>query len=155
MNETHPSIDQIVDYLHGELSSAQDAAMHAHLAACRSCDERRGEELRLTEALRAHARAQERDLPPGVAARIRAAIERPDRSTSWDGLRAALRPVFILPSAAALAVLVYAGAGAWRAATAPTAIDAASYVSEHAALAGIEPFSQDAPPLALTSDESR
>ncbi len=153
MNETHPTIEQIVDYLHGELPAAEDAAMHAHLAGCGSCEQRRAEELSLTERLRAHARAGERDLPPRVVTNIRAAIA--DRRTSGllKRLRSGLHPILILPAAAAIALICYAGFGAWRGALAPTAIDAAYYVDEHASMATIAPFSEDATPAALTSYE--
>jgi anti-sigma factor RsiW len=156
MNETHPSIEQIVDYLHGELPVAEDAAMHAHLTGCRSCDERRTEELALTERLRANARAQERDLPPSVVAKIRDAIEERCTSSLLERLRGGLRPIFILPAAAAIALIVFAGFGEWRAATAPTPIDAAYYVDEHAAMATVSPFGEEAAPATLASyDETR
>lgn len=153
MNETHPSRDQIVDFLHGEVPSAQDAAIHAHLAECRLCDERRAEELALTGALRAHAREQERDLPANVAARIYAAIERPRPSAAWERLRAGMHPIFMLPAAAAIAVILYFGFSAWRDATTPTAIDAASYVDQHTALTTFAPFGDEAPPTMLSSDD--
>ncbi len=31
MNEIHPNIEELVDYMHGELSPERDAAVHAHL----------------------------------------------------------------------------------------------------------------------------
>lgn len=154
MNETHPSIEQIVDYLHGELPAAEDAAMHAHLAGCCSCDERRTEELALTERLRAHARAEERDLPPSVVAKIRDAIEERPTSSRLERLRNGLRPIFLVPVAAAIALILYAGFGAWRGTIAPTAIDAAYYVDEHAARATIAPFSDDAPSALTSYDET-
>jgi anti-sigma factor RsiW len=155
MNEMHPSVDHIVDYLHGELSPAEDAAMHAHLAGCRSCDERRAEEVLLTEALRAGAHAGERELPAAVVAKIRQEIERPNASSVWDVLRAAFRPVLIIPAAAALAFALYLGFGGRHGTTAstpPTSIDAAEYVENHAAMAATVPFAEDAPPATLTSD---
>ncbi len=155
MNETHPSIEQIVDHLHGELPAAEDAAMHAHLAGCRSCEQRRAEELALTEQLRAYAVARERDLPPSLVTKIRDALE-PRRT--WDPvewLRSGLRPILILPAAAAIALIVYAGF-AWRVKTGPTAIEAAYYVDQHAAMATIAPFADGAAPAALTSyDQTR
>jgi anti-sigma factor RsiW len=153
MNETHPSTDQIVDYLHGELPSGQDAAMHVHLAGCRSCDDRRAEELALTETLRAHARAEERDLPASVAARIYAAIELPRPFAAWERLRAGLRPIFVLPAVAAIAVILYFGFGARSGSTAPTPIDAAYFVDQHAALTASAPFGNEAPPTMLSSDD--
>ena len=52
----------------------------------------------------------------------------------------------MLPAAAAIAVILYFGFSAWRDATAPTAIDAAYYVDQHAALTTIAPFAEEAPP---------
>jgi anti-sigma factor RsiW len=151
MNETHPSIEQIVDYLHGELSVADDAAIHAHLASCQSCEERRSDEAEVTDTLRAHARAQERELPPGVVARIRGAIERP--VPVWERLHAAFRPVVAVPAAVALAVILYLGFGPRHRAVA-TPVDAAYYVNDHAALSDVTPFAQDASlPDVLTSND--
>ncbi|MBV8067833.1 MAG: zf-HC2 domain-containing protein [Candidatus Eremiobacteraeota bacterium] len=155
MNETHPSIERIVDYLYRELPPEDDAAVHAHLASCRSCDERRAEELSLTELLRAHANATERELPLRVVAGIRSAVEHPPQSL-WERLNAALRPIVLVPVAAAVAVALYIGYDAWHRAAVPTAIDAGYYVNSHAVMAAAAPFGDAAPPMVLTSDnESR
>ena len=150
MNESHPTIEQLVDYLHGELTPTDDAAIHAHLAECSSCAELRAEEARLTEILRAHAGAEERELPPSVVAGVRVAIaQRP----AWQPLRAVLRPAFLLPIAAAFALLLYAGASFWNTNAHATKIDAAYYLDSHAAMAANAPFSDDAPlPMTLTSE---
>ncbi|MGA8574519.1 MAG: anti-sigma factor [Candidatus Cybelea sp.] len=153
MNQTHPSIDHIVDYLHGELSAAEDAAMHAHLASCRSCDRIRADEVALTETLRGHARAQERELPPGLVAKIREAATRPQPAGLLDSLRALLRPAFFLPVAAAVAVIAYFGFTARHAAPVVTAIDPSYYVENHAAMAASEPFAQESTPVVLTSND--
>jgi anti-sigma factor RsiW len=156
MNETHPSIDHIVDYLHGELSAAEDAAMHAHLASCRSCDQVRADEIALTESLRLQARAQERELPPGLVAKIRDAATRPQPAGLWDWVRALLRPAILLPAAAAIAVVAYFGFTARHAAPIVTAIDPSYYVENHAAMAASEPFAQESTPVVLTAnDETR
>jgi anti-sigma factor RsiW len=155
MNETHPSIEQIVDYLHGELSPAQDAVIYAHLAGCLPCSERRTDELAIGEALRAHARAGERNLPASLVARIRSEIERPARDSAWEQLRTRFRPIFVLPAAAAAAAILYAGIEAWQSA-ATTPIDAADYVDSHAAMAAVTPFADDMPQAMLASeDEAR
>jgi anti-sigma factor RsiW len=152
MNETHPSIEQIVDYLHGELCAADDAAMHAHLAGCPSCEARRGEEITLSEVLRAHAKSIERELPAGVVARIHDAVARP-HETLWEKWRAALRPAVVLPAAAAVvAFVLYLGFGLRH--TAAPAIAASYYVDRHAAFAGSAPLGDDAPmPPTLTTDD--
>jgi anti-sigma factor RsiW len=153
MNQTHPSIEQLVEYLHGELPAADDAAVHAHLAQCSACDERRAEELALVETLRAHARAVEREMPAGLAARIRAATAVP-QPTPWQRLRDGLRPVWMIPAAAAAAVAIYAGFSLHHATLTPTVIDAAAYVDQHAALATVAPFTDAAPSATLTSDDA-
>jgi anti-sigma factor RsiW len=153
MNEMHPSIDRIVDYLHGELSAADDAAVHAHLAGCPECDERRAQEVALTEMLRAHARATERDLPPRIISGIREAVRRRPPGL-WEQLRIGLRPSVALPAAAAIALTLYAGLTFSRHSVAPTAIDAATYVDQHASLSRFAPFGEDQPPATLTSDDN-
>ncbi len=152
MNERHPSIDQIVDYLHGELSPAEDAAMHAHLAGCGPCGELRTEEVAITEALRGHARAAERDLPAGLVARIRSETERPARDSALEQLRARFRPILVLPAAAAAAAVIYVGFAAWHGAAA-TPIDAAEYVDKHAAMTAVTPFADDMPQAMLASED--
>jgi anti-sigma factor RsiW len=156
MNQTHPSIDQIVDYLHGELAPADDAAMHAHLAGCPSCDRRRADEAAITEMLRAHARAQERELPAPVAAKIRSRIANPALPSGWERLRRALRPIYLVPAAAAIAAAIALYAFVGRPVTnAPIAIDASYYVENHAAMAAAAPFAADAPPATLTLDDEK
>jgi predicted anti-sigma-YlaC factor YlaD len=153
MNETHPTIEQLIDYQHGALGPSEDATIHAHLAHCQSCAEAHEAEASLTELLRAHARAEERELPASVAAGIRDSIERAPRTGAWQALRAAFRPVVLVPAAVALAAVLYLGAHSWRVTPASTQIDAAYYVNSHAALTATAPFSEDAPiPATLTSD---
>ncbi len=130
MNETHPSTDRIVDYLHGELSAAEDAALHAHLASCRSCEDVRADEVAITEALRAHARAAELEFPPGLATGIRVTAERPRPHSLWEALRAGLRPrpALILPAVAVIAIVLYFGFAGRQGAPVPIAIDPSFYV---------------------------
>ncbi len=152
MNQTHPSTERIIDYLHGELPSAEDAAIHAHLAECTSCEERRAEELALTEVLRAHAQANERELPASVVAKIHEAVERRPPPVR-NPFRIAFRPVFFLPAAAAIAVAFYFGFGVRHTAPTVTAINPAYYVGAHAAVAATAPFAEDAlPPTVLASN---
>ncbi len=153
MNETHPNIEELVDYAHGELSAPQDAAIHAHLATCAGCAELQAQEASLTDLLRAHARAQERELPESVVANIREAVARKRDDTVWERLRTAFRPALALPVAAAAAVALYLGVRGWHATSPATTIDASYYVDSHAAMASTAPFSEDAPiPTMLTSE---
>jgi anti-sigma factor RsiW len=155
MNQTHPTPEELVEYLHGELPASHDAWIHSHLAACSSCAEAFEAEASLTELLRAHARSEDRDFPPQVAAAIREAIERPRRPPLWESLRTALRPVVALPAAAAIVVALYLGINAWHRTPAAMSINAAYYVNNHAALTASAPFAEDAPiPAMLTSDDT-
>ncbi|HYL26248.1 MAG TPA: zf-HC2 domain-containing protein [Candidatus Nitrosotalea sp.] len=153
MNETHPSLDQIVDHIHGELPAADEAAMHAHLAGCRQCDERRNEEAAITKALRAHALATELELPPALVARIRAEVANAAQPSWRERLQLFFRPIVLLPVAAAAALVIYLRISAGHGAVSPTPIDAAYYVNEHSALAVKAPFADNVPPATLTLDD--
>jgi anti-sigma factor RsiW len=153
MNETHPSIEHIVEFLHGELSPAEDAAIHAHLAACPDCDAKRTEELAITETIRAYASAAERELPPGLATRIRSAAAQPQPG-AWQRFLAGFRPVVMVPVAAVVAVAIYIGYDALHRASSPTRIQAAYYANTHVAMAANTPFGDAAPPVTLTSDDA-
>ena len=153
MNETHPSIEHIVEYLHGELSPAEDAVIYAHLASCPDCEAKRTEEVAITEALRTYAQTTERDMPLGLATRIRSTAVQTQPGT-WERLFAGFKPAVLLPAAAALAVAIYIGYGRWHSSSAPTAIAATSYVNNHAAMAAGAPFGDAAPPVTLTSDDA-
>ena len=155
MNQTHPTIEELVDYLHRALSAPQDAAIHAHLAACAACVRAYEAEAALTELLRTQARAAERELPRSVVAAIHSAIELPDRTPLWERVRAAFRPVVLVPAAVAAAAVLYVGLNAWHGPTGATPINAAYYVNNHAALTASTPFAEDAPiPAMLTSDDT-
>lgn len=153
MNEMHPSIETIVDYLHGELSPPEDAVVYAHLAGCPECDGKRSEELAITEALRAYAGATDRDLPAGLATRIRTAAVQPQPG-AWQRFLAELRPMVMVPAAAAVALAIYLGYSSWHRAAAPPRIEAAYYVKNHAAMAASAPFGDAAPPITLTADDA-
>jgi anti-sigma factor RsiW len=151
MNQTHPSIEQIVDFLHGEVAAADAAAIEAHLAICPECQRRRAEESAITDALRAYARATEREAPPPLLARIRAGAVQAQLPSLGERLRGMLRPALVLPIAAAIAVVLYLTMTSRQGSS--TAIDAAYYVNEHAALAAKSPFADDVLPAMLTSDD--
>jgi len=157
MNETHPSIEQIVDHLRRELPASDDAAVQTHLAGCVLCQERRNEEVALTQALRAYAAARERDLPQSVAAGIRNAAAQRESAESGGFLRRLFRPAFVLPVAAAAAIAIYFGLNGRHYPAQSTAVEASFYVDNHAAAAAAVPFSDGEPiPATLTSsDEAR
>jgi anti-sigma factor RsiW len=155
MNETHPSIEQIVDYLHGELAPVEDAAIHAHLATCPDCEAQRAQEVSITEALRAHARVTEREPPATLVAGIRREIVRSSAPSIGARVAAAFRPIVLFPAAAVVAAMLYTGVEVWRdRATSTTTIDAASYVQNHTAMAATAPFGDDTPML-TSDDEAR
>src|SRR5665213_3407926 len=102
----HINQEQLVDYLHRGLAPEDDAMVHAHLDACAQCRLAYQDEASLSEALRAHARNEARDLPAGVAASIWAAIATARRRESLsDRLLTWLRPAVLVP---AMAVVVLA-----------------------------------------------
>jgi anti-sigma factor RsiW len=102
----HPSTDELIDFIHGELSPALDAYVHAHLPECAACRTEYDREVRLGEAIRAAALAEESAFPSIVAAQIweRTRTPRPER---FGFLRSVLRPVLAVPIAAALAAGIY------------------------------------------------
>ncbi len=153
MNQTHPTPEEIVNYLHGELSPSRDAAIHAHIAGCAECTQARDDELSLTALLRAHAKAQERDLPQGVVASIRAAVaQRPP--SLWERLSAAFRPAVAVPVAIAIAAFLYFGVRSMHGTARASTIDASYFIDCHAMQSAATPLSDDDPlPPALTSDD--
>jgi anti-sigma factor RsiW len=153
MNQLHPTSEEIVDYLHGEVSPARDAAIHAHLAGCTECSEIRDSEVSLTEMLRAHARADERELPAGVVATIRGRVQYKPPSL-WEWLSAAFRPAVAVPVAIAIAAFIYFGFRFAHGPAVASTIDASYYVESHAALSSTTPLSEDDPiPGALRNDD--
>src|ERR1700737_812455 len=72
---THYDRDILIDYLHGALEPATDAAVFAHLKGCVACRTLRDEEAAFGDALRAAARKSELEFPSLVKARV------------WDAVR--------------------------------------------------------------------
>jgi anti-sigma factor RsiW len=165
MNQTHLTIEQLIDYARGELSSREDAVVHAHLAYCVACQEARDAEARLVELLRAHARDEEREMPPGLATAILANAA--DQSAAaaaatppfWQRFSQLLRPALVIPMAAALALAAFFMASGFHVRPNGRATDAAAYIENHAALGSTMPFEEAAQgdvamPTMLTSDET-
>jgi anti-sigma factor RsiW len=135
----HLTNDILLDYIHGELSPADDAAVHGHMEQCEACRAEFDAEVALGEMLRAHAAREERELPSAVKAEI------------WERVRAGeasmvgrvfgwLRPSIAIPVAAALAVAAYFGTVYINPHAAPT-IEASYYLQDHAAMNSTIPFS--------------
>jgi anti-sigma factor RsiW len=132
MNQQHATIDAIIDYLHGELGPAEDAALHLHLESCAECSAQYNEQARLSEALHAYAKESERDIPQGVIASIWDAVEKEHAPPAWvAAINAFFRPVVALPVAIALIAGVLI---ANHAETSSANIDVAYYLQDHAAL---------------------
>ncbi|GAC1416564.1 MAG: hypothetical protein NVSMB5_06780 [Candidatus Velthaea sp.] len=130
----HYTEDILIDYMHGEVSPAEDARIHTHLAGCDDCRAHYDAQASIGDLLRATARADEREFPSLIKARVWEAI-RVQEPTVADRVRAFLRPAIALPVAAALAVAAYFGVPALHsngANSAPT-VAAAFYLEEHAA----------------------
>jgi anti-sigma factor RsiW len=162
MNQTHLTIEQLIDYARGELSAREDAVVHAHLAYCVACQEARDAEARLVELLRAHARHEEREMPPGLATAIFANTAAQSAAATppfWQRFSRQLRPALMIPMAAALALAAFFLASGFHVRPNGRATDAAAYIENHAALGSTMPFEEAAEgdvamPTMLTSDET-
>ncbi|MGA2759162.1 MAG: zf-HC2 domain-containing protein [Candidatus Cybelea sp.] len=152
MSEMHLTPDEIVDYLHGELPAARSAAVAAHIAACPECADARDAEASLTKVLRAHALAQERELPAAVVSRIWEQVRNRPPSL-WEQLSAALRPAIAVPVAIAIAAFLFFSFKVAHGPAHAATIDAAYYVENHATLDVATPLSEDDPiPQTLAND---
>ena len=137
----HYTDDDLVDYLHGELSDAQDVLVHAHLAQCTDCRLRCDAEAGLSDVLRSSFLGQEREMPAMIRAQVWAALDAA-RPTPLERLRAFLTPVVAVPLAAALAFLMYLGVPVLRGehATGPVTVSALYYLEQHAAVGQENPL---------------
>lgn len=153
----HPTLEELTDYVHGELTPQRDAAVHAHIANCAPCAEAHDTEVRLGEVLREQARAEERDLPLGFAQRIvdAAIASEPQAAPWWESLTRVLRPAIAIPAVAAIALAIYlAVAGSHQGTEQMATIDAATYIDNHAALSSDMPFAESSTPAAFASTNS-
>ena len=108
---------------------------------------------RSPRCLRAYARADERELPAGVVATIRATVQYQPPSL-WERLSAAFRPAVAVPIAIAIAAFIYFGFRLAHGPAVASTIDASYYVESHAALSSTTPLSEDEPiPGALRDDD--
>ena len=126
------------DYLSGELAPENDVAVHAHLESCAACRDAHDQAAAFRDWIRTAARAEEREFPAAIAARVRAAIATPV-PTPLERLRALWRPLIVVP-AGALAVAVALAFGPLRPATAPVRVAAAYYIEAHNAQAAQAPL---------------
>jgi anti-sigma factor RsiW len=123
---THPWTDRLSEYLDGELSETECAALERHLAACPTCTATLAELTRVVMRARALAGQQPaRDLWDGIAAQIAA---RPVPGSRLARDRTGRRWSFSWPELAAAAVAIAVGSGGvtwWVARHAPAATPAA------------------------------
>lgn len=135
----HLTNDILLDYVHGELTPADDAAAYAHIEACQACRSEYESEVALGEMLRANAALEERELPPAVKAAIWERV-RAGKSSAWSRAFSWWRPAVAVPAAAVLAVAAYFGASYLGPHGAPS-IEASYYLQDHAAMNSTIPFS--------------
>jgi anti-sigma factor RsiW len=131
MNE-HLTTNTLIDYVHGELPSAEDALAHTHLQSCTECRSEFERETRLSEALRFAAAEDERELPSMVKAEIWQAV-RAARPSPYARFATWLQPLVAVPAAAILVAVVYFASPLGHQAPAPLTVDASYYLEQHAA----------------------
>ncbi|HEY9086254.1 MAG TPA: hypothetical protein VIN40_10030 [Candidatus Tyrphobacter sp.] len=156
MINEHPNITVLIDYVHRELIAEEDAAVHTHLAACEPCKGAYEEQARITERLRAHAYAEERDLPYAVVARVRERVAGQARVAWWQHLNLVFRPVVGLPVAAAFVLAALLGYSSLKPHAGAPTIAAAYYLDAHSALTNMAtPFAQPAAVPASLQDSGK
>jgi predicted anti-sigma-YlaC factor YlaD len=150
----HITDEQLIDYLHQALAPEDDAAVYAHLNTCGQCARAYEDEAALTEALRAHASAEERDLPSGVVASVWAAVEASRSRSFLTRLTSTwLRPAVLLPLAAVIVIALLILPRLGPSAPAQT-IGVAYYLQDHAAMGSTMPFAEtNVLPASLENDD--
>lgn len=135
----HLTTDTLLDYVHGELPPAQDAAAYAHIEQCELCRAEYQAEISIGEMLRAQAARDERELPSIVKAEIWQRV-RSGKPAIWNRALGWMHPAVAVPIAAALALAAYFGTVSLGTHAAP-AIEASYYLQDHAAMNSTIPFS--------------
>ena len=138
----HYDADTLDDYLHGALGPERDATIHAHLEACAPCCALYDEAAQVRDWMRAAARAEEREFPSMIKARVWEAVRdlAPPPATLAERLRALWRPMIAVPVAAAIAVFAYVGIPGVHGNGQPAGVAAPYLLEEHAALASDNPL---------------
>ena len=148
---THYERDILIDYLHGALDARADAAVFAHLETCEPCRVAYDEEAAFGEALRTAARAEEREFPAMVKARVWDAV-RNERPSLVARLLTGWGPRLAVPVAAALVVAATLGAPVLRNTAPNTGVSAAYYLNEHSAESQQTPLAAAANPAVYGTD---
>ncbi len=137
----HYNADILDDYLHGALGPERDATIHSHLEVCAPCSALYDEAATVRDWLRAAARAEEREFPPMIKARVWEALRTTPSPPSFaDRLRTLWRPMLVVPVAAAIAVFAYVGIPGFHGNGQPAGIAATYLLEEHAAVASDNPL---------------
>jgi anti-sigma factor RsiW len=137
----HYNADTLDDYLHGALGPERDATIHAHLETCASCRATYEEAATVRDWIRAAARAEEREFPSMIKARVWEAVRNTPAPVSFlDRLRSAWRPMIALPVAAAIAAFAYLGVPGVIRGNGPVGVAATYLLEEHAAVASDNPL---------------
>lgn len=134
----HYDADTLDDYLHGALGPERDAIVHAHIEACPDCRTLYDQSASMRDWIRSTARAEEREFPAMIKARVWEAV-RNERPSFLDRARAAWRPMIAVPLAAGLALFAYIGLPIHGGSPA-TGVAATYLLEEHAALASDNPL---------------
>jgi anti-sigma factor RsiW len=127
---SHYDRETLIDYLHGALAPELDADVFAHLEFCSACRALHDDEAAFGEALRAAARADERELPAMVKARVWDAVRR-ERPSLVQRLVRGWGPIVAVPVAAALALGLYLGVPALHASAPQPGISALDFLDQH------------------------
>jgi anti-sigma factor RsiW len=145
----HLGTETLIDYLHGGLAPGEDARVLAHLETCEACTRDLNGEAALTEHLRAAATAEELELPLGMKAAIMARIADAQRTSLLERAQSWLRPVVLVPlAAAAIAAAVFVP----QALQTPShALPVSYYLEEHAARAQENPLADRSAAVMMTS----
>jgi anti-sigma factor (TIGR02949 family) len=102
----HLNSTTLIDYLHHELPPSEDAEALAHLQSCEACSQELNVEASISDRLRASAREADLEVPAGLRSAIMARIAA-QRQSPWQSLRSLVRPLVIVPVAAALATAAF------------------------------------------------
>ncbi|HEY0798521.1 MAG TPA: zf-HC2 domain-containing protein [Candidatus Baltobacteraceae bacterium] len=138
----HLKPQTLTDYLHGELSPAQDALAYAHVQECVDCRAELQAERVLTEMLRGAAMREELEFPSNVKAIVWQTI-RDAAPTPLERLRIFLRPMIAVPLASVLVLgALFAGPIAHLVSAPLPTIDANFYFDEHAAQQAQSPLAE-------------
>ena len=141
-------------YRDGELSESDRSTVDGHLATCALCTSLAADQVRLTSHIANGAR---KDLPPGLAGQIKAALDAEDRNapsaTNVHILSPRTAPRPGLPAwaqaAAAITLCVLSGTGGWYAGT---QADRADHVTRDVLAAHVRSLLQDNPVQVASSD---